>query len=58
MSVFNRRQPGGSNVLYLVLEVWNVAFGLGAVVGRVAKLFLITTVSLGLESPILVDKVD
>lgn len=58
VSAFYRRQPGASNILYLVLEVWNVALGLGAMAGRAAKLFLIVAVSLGrLESPILAEKV-
>jgi hypothetical protein len=58
VSAFYRRQPGPSNLMYLVLEVWNVALGLGAMAGRAARLFLIIAVSLGrLESPILAEKV-
>lgn len=58
MSAFYRKQPGATNIMYLALEVWNVALALGGMVGRVAKLFIIIGVSLGrLESPILAEKV-
>jgi hypothetical protein len=41
-SVFFRKKPGAANVIFAILEVWNIALTLGFVFIRFVKLILIS----------------
>lgn len=58
-SAFYRKRPLASNIMFVVLEVWNIGLAVGFVLGRAVKLFVLSAMFVGrIDTPFLASGVD